>query len=100
MIKNIVSDLADEIAECEDGEDAFAVYSANQPDWVLMDIQMKNTNGLIATQQIKTAFNEAKILIVTNYDDAHFRESAREAGAVDYVLKENLLDIRQILQTV
>jgi two-component system, NarL family, response regulator DegU len=98
MIKQIVGDLADEIAECDDGDAALALYTANRPDWVLMDIQMKNTNGLQATQQILAEFADAKIVIVTNYDDAHFRESARAAGAVDYVLKENLLDVRRILQ--
>ena len=98
MIKNVVSDLVDEIAECEDGADALAFFSKTQPDWVLMDIQMKNTNGLTATRQILSEYADAKIVIVTNYDDAHFRESARQSGAVDYVLKENLLDIRRILQ--
>lgn len=99
MIKAVVQDLADEIAECDDGRDALAFYSAIHPDWVLMDIQMKNVNGLAATRQITSEFADAKIVIVTNYDDAHFRESARASGAVDYVLKENLLDIRRILQT-
>ena len=97
MIKRIVGDLAERVFECEDGADALAIYTANSPDWVLMDIQMKNTDGLTATRQIKAAFSDAKIVIVTNYDDTTFRESARAAGAFDYVLKENLLDVRRIL---
>jgi len=63
-----------------------------------MDIHLKKTNGIEATREITSAFNEGKIVIVTNYDDAHFRESAREAGACNYVLKENLFDVRRILQ--
>jgi len=97
MIVRIVGDLAERVYECEDGADALAIYTANLPDWVLMDIQMKNTDGLTATRQIKAAFSDAKIVIVTNYDDTTFRESARAAGAFDYVLKENLLDVRRIL---
>ena len=98
MIKSIVADLADRIDECEDGGEAFELYSQHQPDWVLMDIHLKETSGIDATKQITSIFHEAKIVIVTNYDDAHFRESARAAGAVDYVLKENLPDVRRILQ--
>ena len=99
MIRSIVADLADRIDECGDGGKALALYSQNNPDWVLMDIHLKDeTNGIAATREIVSAFHEAKIIIVTNYDDAHFRESARDAGAVDYVLKENLLDVRRILQ--
>ena len=100
MIKSIVGDLADRIDECEDGSEAFALYSESQHDWVLMDIHLKKTNGIAATKEIVSAFQEAKIIIVTNYNDAHFRESAREAGAIDYVLKDNLLDVRRILQKV
>ena len=40
----------------------------------------------------------ARVLIVTSYDDADLRQ-ARAAGARGYVLKENLLKLRQSLQT-
>jgi CheY-like chemotaxis protein len=100
MIKSIVGDLADEITECEDGENALALYTARKPDWVLMDIQMKNINGLAATRQILAEDRDARIMIVTNYNDVQLRQLAEEAGAVEYVLKENLLDIRRILQAV
>jgi CheY-like chemotaxis protein len=98
MIKSIVASVAEHIDECEDAEAALALYTKNHPDWVLMDIHLKETNGIEATREITSIFKDAKIIIVTNYNDAAFRESAREAGAVDYVLKENLLDILPIIQ--
>jgi CheY-like chemotaxis protein len=97
MIKSVVADLADRIDECEDGGEAVTLYSEHQPDWVLMDVHLKETNGIDATREIVSLFGDAKIVIVTNYNDAHFRESARAAGAFDYILKENLFDIRRIL---
>jgi DNA-binding NarL/FixJ family response regulator len=97
MIRSVVQDLADEISECEDGTEALETYSDKRPDWVLMDIQMKNLNGLAATKKIIAKYADAKIVIVTNFDDAEFRDSARRAGACNYVLKENLFDIRRIL---
>ena len=36
-------------------------------------------------------------MMVTNYDDADLREAARLAGACEYVVKENLLEIHRIL---
>lgn len=98
MIRSIVTDLAERIDECTDGGEALALYAAHPPDFVLMDIQMKNVGGIAATRQIRERFADARIIIVTNYNDAAFRESAREAGAFDYVLKENLLEVRRILQ--
>ena len=98
MIRSIIGDLADRIDECEDGDEALALYTENRPDWVLMDIHLKETNGIEATRAITSIFEEAKIIIVTSYNDPHFRESARKAGAVEYILKENLLDILPVIQ--
>ena len=98
MIRSIVTDLADQIVECGDGSEAVFLYENTKPDWVLMDIRMVKTDGITATRQIIKRFADAKIIIVTNHDDAFFRESAREAGAVDYILKENLLDILPIIR--
>ena len=99
MIKRVVAPFADEIRECGDGAEAFALYAAEQPDWVLMDIRMKTLNGISATRQIKAAFPEARIVIVTSFDEAGLREAAQQAGACGYVLKENLWELRRLLLT-
>jgi DNA-binding NarL/FixJ family response regulator len=64
-----------------------------------MDIAMKDLDGISATRQIKAAYPDAKIIIVTGYDEAELRQAAREAGACGYVLKENLIELRQRLQS-
>lgn len=63
-----------------------------------MDIAMKETDGIAATKAIREAYPDANVIIVTNYNHADLREAARAAGACDYVLKENLLEIRETLQ--
>lgn len=97
MMKQYLLDLADEICECEDGAEAVPAYAAFHPDWVLMDLAMKRTDGINATKQLHAIDPALKILIVTNYNEAELREAAREAGACGYVLKENLLDMRRLL---
>ena len=97
LIKRMLADFASEIYECRDGAEALAIYSARQPDWVLMDIRLVGLNGLEATRQITAAWPQAKIMIVTDYDDDELREAARHAGACEYVIKENLLELRRIL---
>ena len=99
MIRRFLADLAAEINETEDGESAFDAYTLFQPDWVLMDIEMKHTNGITATERIRAAYPQANIVIVTNYDDDRLRERATAAGARGYVLKENLLALRSMLMT-
>ena len=97
LIRRCLADLAFEISEIEDGADAVAAYRALLPDWVLMDIRMKKVGGIAATASLKAAYPEARIVIVTNCNDDRLRETARDAGACGYVLKENLLDLRGIL---
>lgn len=100
LIKCLVSDLSDlahEVFECSDGSEALAAYGQHKPDWVLMDIKMAHTDGIAATRQITAAYPDARVIIVTDYDDVELREAAREAGACEYVVKENLLDLGRIL---
>ncbi len=97
MLKDLFTPLFEQIYECEDGSQALQSYKLNKPDWVFMDIQMKEMNGIAATREITRSYPDAKILIVTDYNDEEFRKAAVNAGAVSYVLKEQLDDIFSII---
>ena len=97
LIKMTLAGVAQIVGECSDGADALAAYERLRPDWVLMDIGMKNVDGITATRQIIAADPQAKIIIVTDYNDDDLRRAAADAGACQYVVKENLLDIVDIL---
>jgi CheY-like chemotaxis protein len=97
LIRSVVGDLADNISECCDGEFALAAYTEQRPDWVLMDIRMQRVDGIAATRTIKNNYPDAHVCIVTDYDDVELRAQAHEAGAEDYVVKEDLLRLRQVL---
>jgi len=97
LIKSVCKDLAAEIHECADGEEALAAYEAHCPEWVLMDVEMQYKDGFTATREIMQVHPEAKILILTRHETARMREEARKAGASEYVLKENLLTIRELI---
>ena len=99
ILKTVVAPLAMEITECGDGGEALALYARYRPDFVLMDIDLVEMDGITATRKIKAGDPNARIIIVTNYDEADFREAAQKAGACGYVLKENLLDVLTLLQT-
>jgi hypothetical protein len=55
-------------------------------------------DGIWATRQIVGLRPEAVVVIVTQYPDVTFRAAAQQAGARGFVLKDNLLDLRQWLQ--
>lgn len=97
LIKMTLAGVAEIVGECADGADALSAYERMRPDWVLMDIEMKGVDGITATRQIMAAYPQARIMIVTDYNDDDLRRAAREAGASQYLVKENLLDILEIL---
>lgn len=97
LIKTIMADDAADFCECSDGAQAHASYARHQPDWVLMDLMMPEVDGLTATRQIRADYPSARVIIVTADDSPAMREEARWAGALGYVLKENLFDLPELL---
>jgi CheY-like chemotaxis protein len=100
MIRSLVEDLACEILECADGEAAINLYEKHLPAWVLMDVSMRPLDGLSATRTIIERFQTARIVIVTDHDDAETRRSAFEAGASDFFGKDFLLPLRDLIKGV
>jgi two-component system chemotaxis response regulator CheY len=98
LIRSIVADLADPITECADGAEAQAIYERLHPDWVLMDVMMPGMNGLVATSKIVAFDPSAKIVIVTGNESQRWRDAATSAGPCAFVSKENLLDLRQLIE--
>ena len=97
MIKTYLADLIGETFECGDGCEALTAYRKHQPDFVLMDLKMTKIDGLDATRQIKQVFPKARIVIVSQWEEAPLRDAALLAGAEAYVGKSDLLPLRQIL---
>ncbi len=61
---------------------------------------MQTLDGLQATRALRARWPDARVVtvIVTNYNDTGFHAEALAAGAYDYILKENLQALRQLLQ--
>lgn len=97
LIREAVSEFAEEITECSDGDEAFAAYQATLPDWVLMDLRMPRVDGFTASREILSSYPDANICLVTDYGDARTRKLATEVGARAFVLKENLEELKTLL---
>ena len=55
-------------------------------------------DGIAATRDVVRSFPEAKVIIVTQYDDDDLRKKAMQAGAKEFVLKENLTELNRIIR--
>lgn len=77
----------DVIAEADDGAKAVQLALELKPDIILMDLVMKEMDGIEATRQIIERWPDAKIIIVTSFLDDEKVYPALEAGATSYMLK-------------
>jgi NarL family two-component system response regulator LiaR len=75
------------IGEADDGKKGVELCLDLRPDVILMDLVMKEMDGIEATKQIIESWPEAKIIIVTSFLDDEKVYPALEAGATSYLLK-------------
>jgi DNA-binding NarL/FixJ family response regulator len=75
------------VAQAASGPEAVAMAKQHTPDVVLLDIRMNDTDGLSAIEEIRRDVPNAKIVMLSTYDNPTYMARANAMGAHDYVLK-------------
>jgi DNA-binding NarL/FixJ family response regulator len=75
------------VGEAASGDEAVGLAASNQPDVVLMDLQMPGLNGVEATRRIVRDSPHIRVLVITMFEDDSSVLAAMRAGALGYLLK-------------
>ena len=78
------------VAEAVDGLEALQKVRELKPDLILLDIALPNLNGLETAKRIRQADHSAKIVFVSQNDDADVVRTALSNGAEGYVFKKDV----------
>ena len=76
------------VGEAGNGQDALTLAASQQPDVMLVDIGMKDMNGLVLTERLCAQHPAIRVLILSMYDNPEYVSRAMCAGARGYVLKD------------
>jgi two-component system, response regulator PdtaR len=76
----------DVVAAVEDGEQAVARTEELRPDLVILDVKMPRLDGIAAAQRIASQ-RIAPVVMLTAFSQRDLVESARDAGAMAYLVK-------------
>jgi DNA-binding NarL/FixJ family response regulator len=80
------------IGEAGDGQSAWQLAQACQPDVVIMDITMPGLNGVEATKELKRVCPQIKVLALSVHDDTSYLRQLLAAGVAGYILKHAAAD--------
>ena len=75
------------VGEAGSGQDAIELYSALQPDVLLLDLRLRDMSGYEVMEKIFTTFPKAKVLVLTSLEGDADIERALALGASGYVVK-------------
>ncbi|MBK7560279.1 MAG: response regulator transcription factor [Chitinophagaceae bacterium] len=70
-------------------DDACRLLAADEPDVVLLDINIPGKNGIEVLKFIRQNNMKCEVVMITNHTDGYYRQQCRELGANHFLDKSN-----------
>lgn len=98
--RNLLEDYKhlDVLFECENGKELMERLKVQQPDVVILDVEMPVMNGIDATEAIKKKYPKIKIIILTSYATKELMFKLMEKGANAFLSKNT--EMRVIIRAI
>jgi DNA-binding NarL/FixJ family response regulator len=92
MVRRGIAEMVDTadvhvVAEAADGDAGVTAARRHKPDVVLLDVRMDGRDGIDAIKRIRSAAPNARVVMLSAFDNSTYVARAVSAGAHDYVLK-------------
>jgi len=78
--------------EADEPQEALKAISELRPDVVIVDITLKNSDGIELTKSIKARYPKLPVIVLSIHDESVYAERALRAGAQAYLMKEVVSD--------
>lgn len=77
------------VGQAGNGTDALLAIQRLKPDTVVLDIRLPGRSGIELLKEIRARYPEMKVIMLTNFDYAQYRQQCRQLGA-DHFLNKTL----------
>ena len=86
------------VAQAADVRLAYDAVEEMQPEVIILDIQMRDGNGIDLLRDVKQKYPDTVAIMLTNYPYAQYRQKCAELGA-DYFFSKST-DLKQLIKTI
>jgi CheY-like chemotaxis protein len=105
LLKEIVSDLANQIHEAQNGQEAIELLKEHPIDIILMDIEMPVMNGMETTRYIReeldSPLNKTTVIALTAHNPSDFFKHFQKAGFDHLITKPYSIEkIKQVIHSL
>lgn len=76
-----------------DGEEALSYVEDQEPDVMVLDLKMPGINGMEVLRQVRKAYPNIQVIILTGHGTEKDKEEAQRLGAFDFLEKPVNLDV-------
>lgn len=92
--EGLVRVLADQndmrvVGQASNGEEAIALARSTDPHLILLDLRMPGLGGAAVIRKLRESCPRVRVLVLSMYEDAHYRRAALAAGAHAYLGKSS-----------
>ncbi|MFA5271220.1 MAG: response regulator [Candidatus Omnitrophota bacterium] len=85
-------------AKAKNAQEVFKKHKEDNPDYIFLDIEMPECDGIEILRQLKKNNSEAKVIMITGKTDNDSLKSAKKYGAIDYITKP--LDLLELSRKI
>ncbi len=97
LIREIVARPGDRVCECATGEEALAVAPGFGADFATVDLMLGGVSGFATMRALQQQSPGTRLVVVSSYSEPELRLAALALGAVAFVPKERLTELREVV---
>lgn len=77
------------VSEAGSSEEAYQIYGELKPEVVVLDVSMPGMGGIEGLRRLRSRYPDARVLLLSMYDDPAFVARAMKMGARGYISKNS-----------